>query len=394
MADYSGYAQRQQQDPNLAAWAQIGGNIANIFGLDPAKAAEARRGLQQEDYNEQRNQAYIRQQLANKRIGELLAGKGFDASRGEFIDPAAYSEFVKAMADMGDARQAVQFAPGRWNAQLKAKVDTENRAWDHRAEVQTKADEARAAKLNDEIAKNKAAQTAKDQSKLERTYNLAARLGGRPLDFGAAPGVANLLSALDLGDETLGVGPAPGTFSGYFEPTADTRHLPLEKQRFIPTEAFTKWLNSAGYGTRNMDRHVRERLYGQEFNHDKMIVAGAIAERLQLPINHPNVVDLTERVYVRELADQAKAKPIITVSSPEELSKVLAEAKINPNIQNILIRYPTINREDGTLTYRYSNMAVPGVLNETKDASGKIIPPMISPTDARHPMNIFSRGGL
>ena len=125
MPDYSGYAQRQQQDPNLAAWANISGNIANIFGLDPAKAAEARRGLQQEQYNEERNQAYLRQKLANQRMGELL--KRLNPATGEFDNPADYREYAGITGELG-GNPHTSYGTGFGEAQLQMKINAENRA--------------------------------------------------------------------------------------------------------------------------------------------------------------------------------------------------------------------------------------------------------------------------
>lgn len=375
MPDYSGYAQRPQQDPNLAAWAQIGGNIANIFGLDPAKAAEARRGLQQEDYNEQRNQAYIRQQLANKRIGELFAGPGFDPARSEFTDPAAWQEFARLMGELGSGHQAPAYGPGHLQSQLDARIEAENRLYAKRQEAEDK----RQAGYTARDAERRAAAR---QEGLAKEWEARKKFGGRNLEFGASQGIDDFNAIFDTGDATKGVGMAPRNRSELFEPTPETRSLPAEKQVLVPTKQFQEWLDKAGYKARLVDKAARSRMLGKDFENEKGKVQSAVARKLQLPVDHPSVTDLTERIYASQLNQQAAERSIPSVSSQAEIAQIIESATANPENapETMIVRFPVINREDGTISYRYDTYSVAEVAKMKRD-------------NPKHPINILQKGG-
>lgn len=340
MPDYSGYAQRQQQDPNLAAWAQIGGNIANIFGLDPAKAAEARRGLQQEDYNEERRQATLRQQAANKRIGQLLAGSGFDTARGEFRDPAAWAEFVQNMGEMGDARQAVSFAPGRAAQAEKDVIDRENRIYKQREDIANTRAEAEAAK-----AKERADAVAAAEK--ERLYRSLVAHSGRDLQSVFSPSVAieNFKRYRTKGDPASGLAP----LSLGSELTEDNPDAPGQKR--ISARGM-EWLNKAGLSENAVHPNVLSRMSGANYASEKDALAKQVAADLMIPgpDGHlsPAVQDLVQRLYASQLNSRASDDVIAPVSSPQQFAKILADK----SAKYALVRFP-VTSTDGQVSYRY-----------------------------------------
>jgi hypothetical protein len=361
MPDYSGYAPRQQQqDPNLAAWAQIGGNIANIFGLDPAKAAEARRGIQQEDYNELRNQAQIRQQLANKRVGELLGGKGFDTARGEFVDPVAYQQFVQAMSDLGDARQAIPFGPGRWNAQQQAKIDTENRSTDYKAGVQAKRDEKEAAKqaeaLKDAAAKVAAAKSKEAGNKWDRM----GKTGHSKVGVSPKAAVDELWALLTEGREGT---PKYDQSQGFTAVTPETKELPDNQKRRVFTAGFQSWLSNSGYGNHLYPQPIRQKMREEftDFEDEKKSIFAILVNKFTDPstgqklISDDQMMDLTERIIARELTtsyeqNKDKADKVARISDAKSMKEFL---------QNQM-QLPPEKRSESVL-YR---VKVPGPRNE------------------------------
>jgi len=374
MPDYSGYAPRQQQqDPNLAAWAQIGGNIANIFGLDPAKAAEARRGIQQEDYNELRNQAQIRQQLANKRVGELLGGKGFDPARGEFVDPVAYQEFVQAMADLGDARQAVPFGPGRWNAQQQAKIDADNRSFDYKAGVQAKRDEKEAAKQAEALKKAEASAAASKNEELSKEFEERKRWGGRKITFNPAQAFDNFNRAFS----------ATGLRTGNerYTVTPETASLPEDKRKYNATDAWRAWMDANGLKEKVVaNADVR---YGSDaFLGARNQLAVMVGDTLGMSPNSPEVKDLVERIYAGEMNRQVAEQSVPTpaVSSQAEVDQIMKQAATDPSNapEYMIVRIPVINPQDGTVSFQHKFFSVGAVAR-------------MKPDNPNHPINILQR---
>jgi len=373
MADYSGYAQRPQQDPNLAAWAQIGGNIANIFGLDPAKAAEARRGQQQEDYNEMRNQAHIRQQLANEEIGNLLSGEGFDRARGEFKNPGDFMRFTRAMSVLGDARQAIPFAPGRWQAQIDSTIDRENRTWDHRAEVQSKADEARAIK-EAEIAKRREAEAAKTENEnLGRQYEKRRQYGGKVATY-------NVRAAWDDFFRDFNAS-APRTASERYVATPETAALPENKREYKITDAWVDWMNKHGLGS-NVAENENVRYRDDTFLSGQNQLALKLAPLMNLPANHPYVLDLADRIYAAHINKQIQEQeaPTPAVETQAEVDKIITQAQTDPaNAPRwMLLRIPVVNPNDGSVTFQHKYLSVAAVAKMSRD-------------NANHPINILQR---
>jgi hypothetical protein len=322
MPDYSGYAQRQQQDPNLAAWSNISGNLANIFGLDPAKAADARRGIQQEDYNEMRNKAYMRQQLANKRIGELMSGSGFDQAKGEFIDPASWREFVSLMGELGDARQAVPYGIDHAESQLNARIASEDRALENRRILASESS-AREAAANE--AKAKAAyneKLAKRWSSIDKTGN--SRIGVSP-----DAGIARFNRLLMEGDASSSILPFNQAL-GFSRVTEATKGLPSDKQVRESSPEFSAWLSKSTFGKKSYPIEIEKRLRasGANLEDEKKAVAAALIRQFRGQISQADVEDITDRIVNSELTltheeNKGKADPMARISGKDELEKFL-----------------------------------------------------------------------
>jgi hypothetical protein len=374
MPDYSGYAPRQQQqDPNLAAWAQIGGNIANIFGLDPAKAAEARRGLQQEDYNELRNQAQIRQQLANKRVGELLGGKGFDTARGEFVDPVAYQQFVQAMSDLGDARQAIPFGPGRWDAQQQSRIDADNRSFDYKAGVQAKRDEKEAAKQAEALKKAEVAAAASENEKLAKRYTQLRQFGGKEATY-------NVRTAWDdfMREFTAS---APKSRSERFVETPETAALPEDKRQYNLTAAWIEWMDKHGLGS-PIAENENVRYRDDAFLGAQNQLLAKLSQVMQLPANNPHLLDLADRIYASHINKQIQEQeaPVPAVETQAEVDQVMKKAAADPANapRYMLVRIPVVNPEDGTVSFQHKFFSVGAVAR-------------MKPDNPNHPINILQR---
>jgi hypothetical protein len=390
MPDYSGYAPRQQQqDPNLAAWAQIGGNIANIFGLDPAKAAEARRGIQQEDYNELRNQAQIRQQLANKRVGELLGGKGFDPARGEFVDPVAYQEFVQAMADLGDARQAVPFGPGRWNAQQQARIDADNRSFDYKAGVQAKRDEKEAAKQAADKAANEAKSEAKAdqdyQDKLRQVASSAWAFGNKGRYYDVDPAINKFDFNIKGGAQAAGI---PAFTGGFLIPD------PNNPKNKIFSPEFSDWLKTkAQYN----DTSLPPEVFSGKGDSSTALqnTANQIAMTIGADPTNPQVLRLAKQLMVDQFKDtRAVYNGRIVADGKDELKaaaeKIAADANsgVNSGVRMIIVR-KVVRDKAGRLVERFEQYD-PDELIVKKD--GKFVYDPSQSLGQKHPEIFFNPG--
>lgn len=319
MPDYSGYAQRQQQDPNLAAWANISGNLANIFGLDPAKAADARRGIQQEDYQAQRNAQYLKQMAANKRIGELLAGDGFDASTGEFRDPVSFQEYVRSVADLHPEGlgSAMHLAPGfakRAQENRIAQIQAENAG---RAERESKEIEARnAAALKREAAAR--------SSKYEREYRNREKTGHGEVASISPEDVATEFAKFFTGSPFVSGGA-----------TREMTKADGTKEHFI-TEEFAKALDKAGYD-KTVPTLPAGMKWGKSLENDKAKVAAQI-KRIIPNISKEQLVNLVESAYARHAAGlQSMASRDFGMNAygPEDIRELVKTydeiKKANPN---------------------------------------------------------------
>jgi hypothetical protein len=357
----------------MAAWAQISGNIANIFGLDPAKAAEARRGLQQEDYNELRNQAQIRQQLANKRVGELLGGKGFDTARGEFVDPVAYQQFVQAMSDLGDARQAIPFGPGRWDAQQQARIDADNRSFDYKAGAQAKRDEKEAAKQAEALKRAEASAAASKNEELSKEFEDRKRWGGIKVTFNPAQAFDNFYRSFSA------TGPRSG--SERYTVTPETASLPEDKRKYNVTDAWRAWMDSNGLKERVVaNADVR---YGSDaFLGAKNQLAVMVGDTIGMNPSSPEVKDLVERIYAgdmnRQVAEQSVPTP--AVSSQAEVDQIMKQAAADPSNapEYMIVRIPVVNPQDGTVSFQHKFFSVGAVAR-------------MKPDNPNHPINILQR---
>lgn len=352
MPDYSGYAQRPQQDPNLAAWAQIGGNIANIFGLDPAKAAEARRGLQQEDYNEQRNQAYIRQQLANKRIGELFAGPGFDPARSEFTDPAAWQEFARLMGELGSGHQAPAYGPGHLQSQLDAKIAAEDRV----LAARNKRDAERFTREKEE---KDASDREKENTKGERSWRDVDKTGSSLIRVSPYAGATRFYRLLTEGGNGGAVLPYDQS-GGFSRVTDETRGLPADKQKRKPSEAFSTWLAKSGFGSKAIPVEIEEKMQasGTNLDDERKSIAAELIRKFGTQLSEDDIKDITDRIVASELTTlhqkhKATKDPVIRVTGPDELQKVLLEQVALPPEQrskSVLYR----ERIKGKLAEKYN----------------------------------------
>jgi hypothetical protein len=367
MADYSGYIPRQQQqDPNMAAWAQISGNIANIFGLDPAKAAEARRGLQQEDYNELRNQAQIRQQLANKRMGELF--KRINPMTGEFDNPSDYQEYASLTAEMG-SNPNTRLGTGFGANELKIRLDAEERKnaeADRRAGVKRDADTKEAA----------AKQAAEDARKIASEFDQRAKWGGRTIRFVPPQAYDNFSRAFDA--------TGPRNLSERFQPTPETASLPENQRIYQVTPVFTEWMNNNNLGTATVsDADVR---YGSsEFQSGKAELLNAVAMKFGISQQdipkYPGLVDLVERIYAGHMNAQIsdpENTPIPAVSTQGQIDKIIKKAQADPSTapEYILIRVPKVDPQTGDVTFSYMRKKMSAILK-------------MSPDNPNHPINIL-----
>jgi hypothetical protein len=367
MPDYSGYAPRQQQqDPNLAAWAQIGGNIANIFGLDPAKAAEARRGLQQEDYNELRNQAQIRQQLANKRMGELF--KRINPMTGEFDNPSDYQEYASLTAEMG-SNPNTRLGTGFGANELKIRLDAEER---RNAEVDRRAGVTREANAKEAAARKE----AEEAKALGDEFERRARFGGRTIKFTPLQAFDNFVRSFDA------TGPRSG--SDVFSVTADTASLPENQKRYEATPKFIEWMNKNNLGSQVVsDADVR---YGSsEFESGKQQLLNAVARKLMIKPEdvpkYPGLVDLVERIYAGHMNAQISDPdntPIPAVSTQSQINKIITQAQNDPSTapQFILIKIPKVDPETGDVKFSYMRKSMASILRMTPD-------------NPNHPINIL-----
>lgn len=353
MPDYSGYAQRPNQDPNLAAWGQISGNLANIFGLDPAKAAEARRGLQQEDYNEQRNKAYMRQIAANKRIGELFAGKGYDSSRGEFSDAASWQEFAQLMGEMGNGHQAAAYGPGHYQSQLNARIEAENRAYDKRKELSDAEIAAR---------DKRATQSKEDmeQARLGRGHAGLLAFGNKGRGYNSEIALNRFDYLLGSGDASKGI---KALTSGWVEPSPDTKDLPRDKQKLVATNALKDWMDEAGY--------KQTSLHPDQFNAmgDSTALIAHTADRiggtLGIPGNSPVALDLAKRLLIHQFGDTSPSLQTgdVAVSSLDELNKAIVAASQPNGPKRIVARYPVMG-PDGQTKFVYGEYNPSNLLHE------------------------------
>jgi len=375
MPDYSGYAQRPQQDPNLAAWAQIGGNIANIFGLDPAKAAEARRGLQQEDYNEQRNQAYIRQQLANKRIGELFSK--IDPTTGEFSDPSDFKEYAGLVGELGGSLNP-HYGTGYSAGQEQIRIRAEDR---RNTEAQKRAEAANAQRIAEEQKKAVAAYQERLRVKADRN----SIVKGRRYDPDAA------INKFDYGIKT-------GFPGGWFEESPETKaqkDLPEEKRKYKMTAAFADWLNKNGYSSTSID----PALFNGSGNSSGALqdTANQLGLMLGQPGNHPQVLQLAKQVMMNQFADQDKRFNSDVIISDDKQS---LESSINgivnslnqgkdPGVRSVIVRKMVRNPSTGILEHVHGEYSLDELLDRGPD--GKWI---FNPTKSlgeNHPDIFFKR---
>lgn len=351
MPDYSGYAPRQQQqDPNLAAWAQIGGNIANIFGLDPAKAAEARRGLQQEDYNELRNQAQIRQQLANKRMGELFSK--LNPSTGEFDNPYDYAEYARLTAELGN-NPNTRLGTGFGARELQMRLDADER---RNAEVDRRAGVTREANAKDAAAKVAAARSKEAGNKWRR-MDLT---GHSKVGVSSKAAVDELWALLMEGREGA---PKYDQSQGFTTVTPETRELPDNQKRRVFTTGFQNWLSNSGYGNRLYPQPIRQKMREEftDFEDEKKSIAAILVDRFTDPntgqrlVSDDQIRDLTERIIARELTtsyeqNKDKADKVARISDAKSMKEFL---------QNQM-QLPPEKRSESVL-YR---VKVPGPRNE------------------------------
>jgi hypothetical protein len=350
MPDYSGYAQRPQQDPNLAAWAQIGGNLANIFGLDPAKAAEARRGLQQEQYNEERRLAQERQTLANKRIGQLISGSGFDKETGEFSDPAAWAEFVQNMAEMGDARQAVPFAPGRYARTKKDEIEKNQLAYERQLARQGEIDAKKLLSENQRAETARKQQEAQDEAERTREFNTRLAHGGRDLRFSPEIAMKTFERWRTLGDPSIGL-PALRNESDLMELDPATNQWRVHSRGM-------EWMNKAGLKDRNVNPNALSRMEGADYATEKNNLRANIASQLKIPADHPAVTDIVERLYAHQLNRSQNDEVVKAIRTPEELLQTINDVN-DPTkaVNTVVIRFPVV-APDGSVTYRYGRYDV------------------------------------
>lgn len=351
MPDYSGYAPRQQQqDPNLAAWAQIGGNIANIFGLDPAKAAEARRGLQQEDYNELRNQAQIRQQLANKRMGELFSK--LNPSTGEFDNPSDYGEYARLTAELG-SNPNTRLGTGFGSRELQMRLEAEER---HNAEVDRRAGVRRDADTKEAAAKVAAARSKEAGNKWRR-MDLT---GHSKVGVSSKAAVDELWALLMEGREGA---PKYDQSQGFTAVTPETRGLPDDKKRRVFTAGFQNWLKDSGYGSPLYPQPIRQKMREEftDFEDEKKSIAAILIKKFTDPstgqrlVSDDQIMDLTELIIARELTtsyEQNKDKA-------DEVSRISDAKSMKEFLQNQM-QLPPEKRSKSVL-YR---VKVPGPRNE------------------------------
>lgn len=355
MPDYSGYAQRPQQDPNLAAWAQIGGNIANIFGLDPAKAAEARRGLQQEDYNAERNQAYIRQQMANKRLGELF--KKLNPQSGEFDDTADYQEYASLVGGMGD-KPLPAYGPGYGQMQVDRTIAREQRAGEtYNAKLKAKA-EADAVET--------AAKEARGRSEAaQKRYTSSQKTGHSKIGVSPDVGVEELWALMTRGGRGGSVAPY-NQAGGFSVVTPDTKDLPEAQQRRVIPKAFNDWLTASGYGQSDIPEPIREKMRAESTNlqDEKKAVAAELMAKFTDPTTGKQMLGtdqiriLAERIVAAELTtsynqNKDKPDPNVRITGAQDLSKfLLAQAQLEPGKRAESVIYRV--RVPGSLTNDYT----------------------------------------
>ena len=350
MPDYSGYAPRQQQqDPNLAAWAQIGGNIANIFGLDPAKAAEARRGLQQEDYNEQRNQAQIRQQLANKRLGELL-GK-LNPATGEFDNPNDFGEYARLTAELG-SNPNTRMGTGFGAREIETKIAAEERAGSAR-------DKRDKENYQRQLARKQEADDETDNTTFERNWKDAEKTGSSFIRVSPAAGAGKFYRLVTEGGNGGAVLPFDQSL-GFSRVTDATRGLPENQQKREPSEGFNKWIKSSGFGSKSIPVEIEDRLRdsGTNLEDERKAVAAELIRKFGTQLSQGDIEDIADRIIASELtAMQQKYKtakdPVIRVTGPDELQKILLEQSQLPADQratSIIYR----DRVKGKLSEKYN----------------------------------------
>lgn len=355
MPDYSGYAQRPQQDPNLAAWGQISGNLANIFGLDPAKAADARRGLQQEDYNAERNQAYIRQQMSNKRLGELF--KKLNPQTGEFDDAADYQEYAGLVAGM-EKNPNTAYGPGYGQMQVDRTIEREKRAIDTRATrdaAKAKADAV------DDAAKKALGRSADAQKK----YTSFQKTGHSKIGVSPDVGVDELWALMMRGGRGGSVVPY-NQAGGFSVVTPETKGLPEDQQRRVMPKAFEDWLTASGYGRSDYPEPIRDKMRAESTNlqDEKRAVAAELIAKFTDPTTGKQMLStdqiriLSERIVAAELTasynqNKDKPDPNVRITGPQDLSKfLLAQAQLEPGKRAESVIYRV--RVPGSLTNDYT----------------------------------------
>jgi len=375
MPDYSGYAQRQQQDPNLAAWANISGNLANIFGLDPAKAAEARRGIQQEDYNEMRNQAYLRQRLANQRMGELL--KRLNPATGEFDNPADYGEYAGIAGELGSAPNA-HYGTGFHARQLSEQLDAEDR---RNTAIANRTAAINAAREASDEARARAARAAAEQKELAREYALSSIMGGKGVAFNPSNAMIDLRTAMQgqVGPDGTVVRPGfTSQWTVYKDRTLPPDKIDLPENRIINPE-YTKWLNENGYA--NIDP-VSGRLSG-----DATAALGHATDMLgqlyQLPSNHPFVQDMALRLLANQV-DKHKERMSASSHTASSYDELLSKYQNDPKASSFIVKIPV--QEEGSSWnsgYKYRSISRAKLAKMFKDTADK------KPISADHPAVLF-----
>jgi hypothetical protein len=328
----------------MAAWAQISGNIANIFGLDPAKAAEARRGQQQEDYNEVRNKNYLDQLAANDEIGKLLGGPGFDPTKGEFVDPASFSRYAGLLARFhpesvnGAVHMSVGYADRAEKARLaaiKAEYEGRNDLEGVRAANRQKAIEDAAERRNQEA--------------LAHAHASLLAFGNKGRAYNPDVALNRIEQLVGYGDESQGIPAMPG---GWVKVTDATKDLPDDQKKYEVTPQFAEWQNKAGYKLTSLPE--------QEFNAlgDNTGMLAHTADRvgalLHIPGNSAVALNLAKRMMIQQYKD---ASPIfksdrIAVNSPEDLNAALQAAAQPNGPKTIVARFPTVS-SDGRTGYSY-----------------------------------------
>jgi hypothetical protein len=386
MPDYSGYAQRQQQDPNLAAWSNISGNLANIFGLDPAKAAEARRGIQQEDYNEMRNKTYLRQQAANKELGDLIS-RGMDPATGEFRNPEDYSTYARLAAELGSTPN-VHYGTGFHARQLAEQESAANRV----AEKKKERDEAERAAREAE-AEGKAAERYRAGIKKEADAILAYGVKGRTYNLPAA--INKFAFRLSGGAGT------PGFTGGWFEESSKTKgnkDIPDKDREFVMTKAFSDWLKDNGYFAMSMDPAKFKGI--GESSGPLLDTAGQLSGILGgISRDNPHVISLAKQLMINQYGDinDTKSSTLVADSADslkatvdEIINQIQTDPRKDPGVRHVIVRKTYRDPKTGRLVEGHEKYNLDELIG--KDPSGKLI---YSPSESlgqNHP-NIFFKGG-